>query len=79
MDTLLRKEIDVYSQKHNIHGKIRDYSFVTKLVFPYNGKTIEIAIKRNPLKYETYEDIGANIIDSYIDTTAKKGLPCFQS
>ena len=29
-ETMLKKEIPVYSEKYNVHGVIRDYSFVTK-------------------------------------------------
>ena len=33
--SMLREEIEVYSEKYNIHGTIRDYGMVTKLFFSY--------------------------------------------
>ncbi len=69
---MLPKEIRVYSEKHHIHGTIKDYGFVTKLVFAFEGKEIEMGITRNIFSGETFEEVGRDIIDSYIDNLAKR-------
>ena len=69
-DTFLQKEIEVYSEKYDIHGVVRDYGVVTKLSFLYDGKNIEMAIDRNPLKGEKYEDVGRDVIESYVSKLA---------
>lgn len=43
---ILKQEIAVYSEKYNVQGKVMDYGVVTKLVFNYDGKDIEIGIVR---------------------------------
>ncbi len=70
-ESLLEKEVEIYSEKYDIHGVVRDYGMVTKLFFTYNGKEIEMGIRRNILKGEKYEDLGRNIIDSYIENLAQ--------
>ena len=42
---ILKQEIAVYSEKYNVQGKVMDYGVVTKLVFNYDGKDIEIGIQ----------------------------------
>lgn len=64
--SMLREEVEVYSERYDIHGTVRDYGMVTKLFFTYEGKDIVMGIHRNILKNEKYEDIGRNIIDSYV-------------
>ncbi|MBE5858514.1 MAG: hypothetical protein E7301_00085 [Butyrivibrio sp.] len=68
--TMLRKEIPVCSEKYDIHGVIKDYGFVTKLFFTHNGKEIEMGIHRNPMKGATFEELGRDIIESYISNLA---------
>ncbi len=65
-ESMPRKEIEVYSEKYDIHGLIRDYKMVTKLFFAYEGKEIVMGIHRNILEDEKFEDIGRDIIDSYV-------------
>lgn len=65
-DTMIRKEVPVYSEKYDVPGVIRDYGFVTKLCFSYGGKNIEMGISYNPLKKISFEDLGRDIIESYI-------------
>ncbi len=67
---LLRDEIEVFSEKHDVRGTVRDYGVVTKLFFTYEGKEIVMAIQRNILNDERYEDLGRNIIESYIENLA---------
>ncbi|MBE5870396.1 MAG: hypothetical protein E7294_03950 [Lachnospiraceae bacterium] len=62
----LKKEVGVYSEKYDIHGTVRDYGVVTKLFFTYEGKDIVMGIQRNLLKGNKYEELGRNIIDSYV-------------
>ncbi|MBQ7587787.1 MAG: hypothetical protein IJT37_07165 [Lachnospiraceae bacterium] len=38
MAKLLLEEVEVYSEKYDIHGTVRDYGMVTKLFFTYDGK-----------------------------------------
>lgn len=69
--SMLREEIEVYSEKYDIHGVVRDYGFVTKLFFTHEGKEIEMGIGRNvDLFGKTYEDVGRSIIESYITNLA---------
>lgn len=68
--SLLREEIQVYSEKYGIQGTIRDYGFVTKLFFTYDGREIVMGINRDILRDERYEDIGRNMIDSYVTNLA---------
>ena len=69
-DSMLKKEIEVYSTKYDIHGVIRDYGVVTKLFFTYASRDIVMGISRNILNNETYEELGRDIIESYIDNLA---------
>lgn len=69
-ESMLRQEIEVYSEKYDIHGVIRDYGVVTKLFFNYGDKEIVMGITRNVLKGEKFEDLGRNIIDSYVSNLA---------
>lgn len=64
--SMLEEEIEVYSEKNDVRGVIRDYGVVTKLFFTYAGREIEMGIKRNLLSGETYEKLGQQLIDSYI-------------
>ena len=34
-ESMLREEVEVYSEKYDIHGVVRDYGMVTKLFFTY--------------------------------------------
>lgn len=68
--TLLREEINVYSEKYDAQGVVRDYGMVTKLFFSYEGRDMVIGIKRNILKGETFEDVGRNVMESYIANLA---------
>lgn len=72
-DSMLRQEIEVYSEKYDIKGVIKDYGMVTKLSFSYGGRDIEMGIDRNPLGKESFEVIGQQIIDSYISNLAMEG------
>ncbi len=65
-ESMLRKEIEVFSERYDIRGVIRDYGVVTKLFFTYEGKEIVMGIQRNVLKGETFEELGRNLIDSYV-------------
>ncbi len=69
-ESMLREEVEVYSEKYDIHGVVRDYGMVTKLFFTYGGKDIVMGVHRNILKGEKYEDLGRNIIDSYVTNLA---------
>ncbi|MCR4868311.1 hypothetical protein SAMN02910400_00599 [Lachnospiraceae bacterium C10] len=69
-ESMLREEVEVYSEKYDIHGVVRDYGMVTKLFFTYQGKDIVMGVHRNILKGEKYEDLGRNIIDSYVTNLA---------
>lgn len=72
-DSMLEQEIQVYSEKYDIHGVIKDYGMVTKLFFSYGGRDIEMGIDRNPLEEESYENLGRQIIDSYVSNLAVEG------
>lgn len=61
-------KIDVYnikSDKYGIEGQLIDTSFVTAVIFKYNKKPVEIAV-RPDLNY-TLPEIGKMAIDSYVD------------
>ena len=69
-DKMLREEVEVYSKKYDVHGVVKDYSLVTKLCFNYRDKDIEIAIHRNILNGERFEDVGRDVIETYIANLA---------
>lgn len=69
-ESMLEKEYKVYSEKYDIHGFVRDYGVVVKLVFDYEGKKHELGIRRNPFSSKSMEVIGAELIDSYIESLA---------
>ena len=71
-ESLLKEEIEFYSKKHDIHGTVRDYGMVTKLFFEYEGREIVMGIHRNILKGEKYEDIGRDIMETFVENLA----PC---
>ena len=66
-EKLLEEEVEVHSEKYDVHGTVRDYGFVTKLSFLYDGREITIAIHRNVLKKERLEDAGRDVMESYIE------------
>ena len=68
----LKKEIPVYSEKYGVHGKVLDYCVVTKLVFNYNGKDLELGIHNNPLMDTDYVQTGCQILESYIENLSSK-------
>ena len=68
----LKKEIPVYSEKYGVHGKVLDYGVVTKLVFNYNGKDLEVGIHNNPLMNTDYVQTGRQIMESYIENLSSK-------
>lgn len=68
----LRQEIPVYSEKYGVHGKVLDYGVVTKLVFNYDGKDIELGIHNNPLMNTDYAQIGQQILESFIENLNSK-------
>lgn len=64
--SMLEQEINVYSDKYDIKGVIKDYGMVIKLVFSYNGRRIVMGMSR-PFPGSSYELLGQQIIDSYVD------------
>ncbi len=68
--SMLKEEIEVYSEKYDIRGVIRDYGVVTKLFFTHEGKEIVMGIRRNVLKKEKFEEIGRDLIDTYVTNLA---------
>lgn len=68
----LKKEIPVYSEKYDIQGKVMDYGVVTKLVFNYDGKDIELGIHNNPLMNTDYVQTGCQIMESCIENLSSK-------
>lgn len=44
--SMLEREINVYSDKYDIKGVIKDYGMVIKLVFSYNGRRIVMGMSR---------------------------------
>ena len=66
MEQMTGKEIEIYSEKYDVHGKIKDYKIVTKLLFTYKGRKIVIGIKRKLMVNEKIEDVGLRIMESYI-------------
>ena len=68
----LRQEIPVYSEKYGVHGKVLDYGVVTKLVFNYDGKDLEVGIHNNPLMNTDYSQTGQQILESYIENLSSK-------
>ena len=68
--TMLKEEVEIYSDKFDIRGIVRDYGAVTKLSFSYEGKHIEMAIHRNIIQGERLGDAGRNTMESYISNLA---------
>lgn len=68
----LRQEIPVYSEKYGVHGKVLDYGVVTKLVFSYDGKDLEVGIHNNPLMDTDYVQTGRQILESFIENLSSK-------
>ena len=71
-ESMLKAEVEVYSEEYDIHGVIRDYGVVTKLFFSYKGKNIVMGVHRNPLSGDSYEEVGRKVIDSYIRNLSQK-------
>ena len=71
-DSLSKEEIEIYSEKYDIHAVIKDYShgIVTKLFFEYEGKSVVLGIRLNHLNKEEPAVIGLNILESYIENLA---------
>jgi len=64
--TMLKEEVEIYSEKFDIRGVVRDYGAVTKLSFSYEGKYIEMAVHRNIIQGERLGDVGRKTMESYI-------------
>lgn len=70
-DSMLDREYNIYSEKYDIHGVVRDYGLVIKLIFTYDGQKIEMGLLRG---VDTdYEKLGKELINSYVE---KLALPC---
>lgn len=69
-ESMLKEEVNVYSEKYDMHGIVRDYGMVTKLFFSYEGKDIVMGIHRNTLKGESWEELGRSLMDSYVANLA---------
>lgn len=63
-------DIDVYSEKYDIHGVIRDYGAISKLFFSYHGKDVEMCINRSIGSAERFENVGRQTLESYISNLA---------
>ena len=68
--SFLREEIEVYSEKYDIHGMVRDYGIVTKLFFTHEGKEIVMGIQRGIPPHENLKELGQNIIETYVEHLA---------
>ena len=66
MSELKIKEIEVYSEKYDIHGIIRNYGKDKKLFFTYKGKNVEMGLHDKSHKNRKIEDIGRDAIEAYI-------------
>ena len=61
------KEIEVYSQKYDIHGKVTKIGGMsTKLIFSYEGQYYEMGIT-NCVLNDTYENYCEKLMDSDIE------------
>ncbi|MCR5094854.1 MAG: hypothetical protein K6B72_12880 [Lachnospiraceae bacterium] len=49
---------------------IKDYGVVAKLFFTHDGKDVEMAVRRSILTNESFEDVGRNMIESYVANLA---------
>ena len=67
------KEFEVFSEKYDIKGIVKDYGVVTKLFFTYEGKEVEIGMSRNILKGETFKEAGREILETYISELSGNG------
>ncbi len=65
-ESMLEQEISVYSEKYDIHGVIRDYGVVVKLLFSYRGKELSMGICRHLYGRKNFEEIGKELIESYV-------------
>lgn len=70
--SMLIREIPVYSEEFDIHGVIKDYGVVTKLFFTYENREIVMGIDRNHLEEEKFENIGRDLIESYIRDLSRR-------
>lgn len=70
--TMLRKEIEVYSDTYGVRGVIKIYSMVEKLFFEYRDKEIVMGIQRDMLTDEEYAELGRRLIETYISELAPR-------
>ena len=69
MNEFIIKEYPVYSNKHDIHGIIKDTSFWIMLEFKYEDNLVEFTIDR-PFPQqdeEAFQKLGEETIDTYIE------------
>lgn len=67
-DSMLEKEYNVYSEKYDIHGVVKDYGVAIKLIFTFEGKEVEMGLSRG---IDTdYKKLGKDLIESYIEKLA---------
>ena len=67
-NSMLEQEIPVYSEKFDIHGTIKDYGMVIKLLFSYKGKDVCMGISRHFGRRKPFEEVGRELIESYVTT-----------
>jgi len=64
--SMLKEEIKVYSERYGLHGVVRDYGVVTKLIFTYDDKKIEMGMERKSFDKENLEEAAVGIMESYV-------------
>ncbi len=76
MAEILKKRLEIYSEKYNLKGEILDYGFVINLKFFYSGCSPKIALSR-PLneKLETTDEalikLGLEMMETYVEKLSK--------
>ena len=67
-EPLFEKEYKIYSEKYDVHGMVKDFGVVIKLIFNYRGKAVEMRLLRG---VDTdFEELSKNLIESYIENLA---------
>lgn len=66
------KHIKVHSNKYNIDGEIQDAGMVITLSFFYKNREITIGLEQGITVFDTYENLGERMINTYIENLQKQ-------
>ncbi len=65
-ESMLKRKFEIYSEKYDIYGYVRDYGEIAELFFNYHDDWVALEINRKPLLDTPLEEVAKDVIESCI-------------